>query len=44
MLKGNLKKTKVMVNGSKEEIIKSKVDPNAKCGKRMMVNSILCTK
>ena len=28
----NLKKTKVMVSGSKGEVLKSKVDPCAKCG------------
>ena len=43
-LKMNLKKTKVMVSGSKGEVLKSKVDPCAKCGKRMMVNSVMCTK
>ena len=43
-LKMNLKKTKAMVNGSKDEVLKSKVDPCAKCGKRMMVNSVMCTK
>ena len=43
-LKVNLKKTKVMVSGSKGEDLKSKVDPCAKCGKRMMANSMMCTK
>ena len=38
-LKVNLKKNKVMVNGSKGEVLKSKADPCAKCGKRVM-----CTK
>ena len=37
-LKVNLKKTKVMVSGSKDEVLKSKVDPCAKCGKRVMAN------
>ena len=35
-LRMNLKKTKVMVRGLKDEILKSKVDPCAKCGKRVM--------
>ena len=39
-LKVNLKKTKVTVNGSKSE----EVDPCAKCGKRVMANSVMCTK
>ena len=43
-LKVNLKKTKVMVIGSKGEILKSKVDPCAKCGKRVMENSMRCAK
>ena len=40
----NLKKTKVMVSGLKGEILKSKVDPCAKCGKRVMANSMMRTK
>ena len=43
-LKVNLKKTKVMVSGSKGEKLKSKLDPCAKSGKRVMVNSVVCTK
>ena len=43
-LKVNLKKTKVMVSGSKGEVFKSTVDPCAKCGKRVMANSMMCTK
>ena len=39
----NLNKTKVMLSGSKEEIVKSIVDLCAKCGQRMMANSVLCT-
>ena len=39
----NLKKTKVMMSGSKGEVFKSKVDPCTKCGKRVMANSIMCT-
>ena len=40
----NLKKTKVMVSGSKGEVLKSKVDLCAKCGKRVMANSMMRTK
>ena len=40
----NLKKTKVMVSRSKGEVLKSEVDPCAKCGKRVMANSVMCTK
>ena len=40
-LKVNLKKTKVMVSGSKGEVLKSKVDP---CGKRVMANLVMCGK
>ena len=43
-LKVNLKKSKVMISSSKDEILKSKVDPCAKCSKRMMANSVMCTK
>ena len=40
----NLKKTKEMVSGLKCEALKCKVDPCAKCGKRVMANSVMCTK
>ena len=40
----NLKKTKVMVSGSKGEVLRSKADPYSKCGKRVMANSVICTK
>ena len=43
-LKVNLKKTKVMVSSSKHEVLQSKVDSCAKCGKRVMANSVMCTK
>ena len=43
-LKVNLKKTKVIVSGLKGEVLKSKVDPCAKCGKRVMANLVMCTK
>ena len=36
----NLKKTEVMVSGLKGEVLKSKVDPCAKCGKRVMANAV----
>ena len=40
----NLKKTKVMLSGSKGNVLKSKVDSCAKCGKRVMANSVMCAK
>ena len=43
-LKVYLKKTKVMVSGLKGEVLKSKVGPYVKCGKRVMANSVMCTK
>ena len=43
-LKVNLNKTKVMGSSSKGEVLKSKVDPCAKCGKRVMANLVMCTK
>ena len=43
-LKVNFRKTKVMVSRSKGEILKSKVDPCAKCAKRVRANSVMCTK
>ena len=43
-LKVNTRKTKLMVSGSEEELIKSKRDPCGVCGKRVMANSVLCTK
>ena len=33
-----------MVSGSKGEVLKSKVDPYAKCGMKMMANLVMCTK
>ena len=33
-----------MVSGSKGEVLKSKVDPCAKCGKRVMANPVIRTK
>ena len=39
-----LKETKVMVSGSKGEVLKSKGDPCAKCGKRVMANLMVFTK
>ena len=43
-LKVNLGKTKVMVSGSKGKICRSKEDPCGICGKRVMANSVKCTK
>ena len=43
-LKVNLKKTKVMVSGSKGEVRQSKVDPCATYGKREIENSVMCKK
>ena len=43
-LKVNTRKTKVMVSGSEGELFKSKVDPCGVCGRRVMANSVLCTK
>ena len=40
----NLKKTKVMVSGSKGEVLKSEVDPCAKCGEWVMAYLVMCTK
>ena len=42
-LKVNIRKTKLMVSGS-EELFKSKIDPCKVCGRRVMANSVLCTK
>ena len=33
-----------MVCGSEGEVIRSRIDPCRKCGKRVIVNSVLCTK
>ena len=41
-LKVNLEKTKVMVCGSKGEVIRSRTDPCGICGKRMTVNFVIC--
>ena len=42
-LKVNTRKTKVMASGSKD-LFKIKIDPCGVCGKRVMANSVLCTK
>ena len=42
-LKVNTRKTKLMVSGS-GELYKSKIDPCGVCGRRVMANSVLCTK
>ena len=43
-LKVNTRKTKVMVSRSEGELFKSKIDPCGVCGRRVMANSVLCTK
>ena len=43
-LKLNTRKTKVMVSGSEGELYKSKIDSCGVCGRRIMANSVLCTK
>ncbi|XP_002731282.2 uncharacterized protein LOC100366586, partial [Saccoglossus kowalevskii] len=43
-LKVNLGKTKVMVSGTEEKALVSKVDPGGMCGKRVKVNSVRCVK
>ena len=43
-LKVNTRKTKMMVSGSEGELYKSKIDPCGVCARRIMANSVLCTK
>ena len=43
-LKVNTRKTKMMVSGSEGELFQSKIDPCGVCGRRIMANSVLCTK
>ena len=43
-LKMNLKRTKVMVSGSKGEVLKCKVDSCAMYVERLQENSVMCTK
>ena len=43
-LKVNTRKTKVMVSGWKGELYKSKIDPCGVYGRRVVTNSVLCTK
>jgi len=43
-MKVNLAKTKMMVSGSEGEKLNSKIDPCGICGKKIMANSLLCTK
>ena len=40
----NSRKTKVIVSGPERELFKSKIDPCGVCGRRVMANSVLCTK
>ena len=43
-LKVNTRKTKVMVSGLEGKLFKSKIDSCGVCGRRVMANSVLCTK
>ena len=43
-LKVNTRRTKVMVSGSEGALFKRKIDPCGVCGRRVMANSVLCTK
>ena len=43
-LKVNTKKTKMMVSRSEGELLKSKIDPYGVCERRIITNSVLCTK
>ena len=43
-LKVNSRKTKLMASGSEGELFKSKIDSCGVCGRRVMANSVLCTK
>ena len=43
-LKVNTRKTNVMVSGSEGKLFKSMIDPCGVCGRRVMANSVLCTK
>ena len=42
-LKMNVGKTKIMVSGTKGEIVLSKIDPCGICGKRVGSNTVCCT-
>lgn len=42
-MKINIGKTKLMVNGTKGEVLKSRIDPCGICGRRVMKNSVCCT-
>ena len=42
-LKVNVGKTKMMVSGTKVEIVLSKIDPSGICGKRVGSNAVCCT-
>ena len=43
-LKVNNKKSKVMVSGWEGELLKSKIGSCGVCRRRVMANSVLCTK
>ena len=42
--KGQYPKTKVMASGLEEKLFKSKIDPCEVCGRKVMANSVFCTK
>ena len=44
IFKVNTRKTKVMASGSEEELFISKINLYEVCGRRVMANSLLCTK
>ena len=43
-LKVHTRKTKLMVSGSEGKLFKSKIDSCGVCGRRVMADSVLCTK
>ena len=43
-IKVNINKTKSMVSGTEVETSRSKVDPFGMCGKKVMADSIMCSK
>ena len=42
-MKVNIRKTKMMVSGAEEEIVRGEVDPCRICGKRVISSAVLCT-
>ena len=41
-MKINTRKTKLMLNGTKGEVLKSRIDPCGICGRKVMKNSVWC--